>query len=150
MTEDALKFFINYVNELLEVGGPNLPKTISTKLGLKLGRIYKEKDLAPDLESGLLQIYKALGGKPVIKKIDDYTFDVTVKHRSKFCPIGGKYNPSRAEAFVKSVCIPYTVAFISEISPTYKIETEIKQCVMAQDQKYCHYMLKLSKKNNAR
>lgn len=135
---------------MLDIGGPNLPKTISTKLGLKLGRVYKEKKLAPDLETGLIQLYKSLGGKVSIKKVEDNTYDVLVKYNTKFCPIGGKYNPSRAETFVKSVCIPYTVAFLTEIVPDIRVETEIKQCVMALDQNCCNYILKLSKKNNPR
>ncbi|GAI90164.1 unnamed protein product [marine sediment metagenome] len=45
MEKDALKFFHAYVNEMIEIGGENLPRAVSTKLGAKLAALYKEKSI---------------------------------------------------------------------------------------------------------
>lgn len=68
MSKKALKFFQAYINEMIDIGGENLPKTISTKLGFKLGKIYKEQDIS-NLESGLLRSFKVLNGKLEITDI---------------------------------------------------------------------------------
>ena len=40
---DALKFFQSYIKEMIDVGGANLPKSISASLGAKLGKILQKK-----------------------------------------------------------------------------------------------------------
>jgi len=94
MSIGALKFFQAYLNEMIEVGGENLPRTISTKLGSKLAKIYKSRGIN-DIEMALEQMYKVMNGSPKIKKVDDNNFEVTLKYPKRFCPIGGKYNPRR-------------------------------------------------------
>ena len=96
MVKDALKFFHAYINEMIDVGGENLPRAVSTKLGAKLGELYKKRGYA-NLESALNQIYKVLGAKTSIKKIDENTYDIRLKHSKRFCPIGGKKNPKLEE-----------------------------------------------------
>ena len=94
MVKDALKFFHAYINEMIEVGGENLPRAVSTKLGTKLGNILKERGFT-ELEPTLKQIYKVLGAKTTINKLDENTYDVKLKYSSKFCPIGGQKNPKQ-------------------------------------------------------
>ena len=146
--EDALKFFQAYIKEMIDIGGDNLPKSISTRLGVKLGRLYKKRDPASDFEIRLRQIYTVLDAKANVTKLDENTYEVIVKHLEKFCPIGGSYNPTRAPIFQSNVCIPYTSGFLNEILPEFKTTSEIKNCILSNDQKTCHYILKLEKKEN--
>ena len=43
--KDALKFFQAFINEMIDVGGVNLPKSISVSLGAKLGKILKGRGI---------------------------------------------------------------------------------------------------------
>ena len=88
---------------MIDIGGNNLPKAISTKSGAKLGKMYKIRGFNMDIESALKQIYTALNGKPVIKQIDQNRYEISVKFPRKFCPIGGSYNPTRASTFQESI-----------------------------------------------
>ena len=45
LVKSSLKFFHAYIREMVKVGGPNFPKTISTKLGIKLGKLYKKRGI---------------------------------------------------------------------------------------------------------
>jgi len=144
--EDALKFFQAYINEMIDIGGDNLPRSISTRLGVQLGRLYKRREPASDFETKLKKIYTVLGAKANVKKLDENTYEVIVKHLDKFCPIGGSYNPKRAPIFQINVCIPYTAGFLNEILPEFKTSSEIKNCILSNNQKTCHYILKLKKK----
>ena len=144
----ALKFFQAYINEMIDIGGDNLPKSISTSLGAKLGKLYTERESAPDMEASLTKIYTVLNGKTTITKLDENTYEVLVEYIDKFCPIGGSYNPTRAPIFQSNVCIPYTTGFLNEILPEFKISSEIKNCILSNNQKTCHYILKLEKKKN--
>jgi len=149
--KDSLKFFQAYIREMIDIGGENLPKTIATKLGIKLAKIYKKRGLADNLESAIKQIYLALNAKPKINKVDDSTLEIFVKHPKKigpnFCVIGGKYDPSRAEIFQNSICIPYTMGFLNGISPNLQFKPTIKQCIIADNVRTCHYILKIKKEN---
>ncbi len=136
---------------MIEIGGENLPKTISTKLGIKLAKIYKNRGLADNIESAIKQTYLALNAKPKIKKLDESTLKIIVSYpriiRKNFCLIGGKYDPSRAQLFQNNICIPYTIGFLSEIAPDLEFEPTIKQCIVANDVRSCHYNLKIKEKN---
>lgn len=79
MSKDALKFFQAYINEMISVGGENLPKVISTKSGEKLAKLYKDRGMKIDVESALKQIHVALGARTKIKKIDENTYDIQLK-----------------------------------------------------------------------
>ncbi|MFX1260162.1 MAG: hypothetical protein ACFFAN_20115 [Promethearchaeota archaeon] len=148
MGKDALKFFHAYINEMIDVGGENLPRAVSTKLGGKLGALYKNRGFH-DLESALKQIYKVLGAKPKIKNIGENIYDIKIKHSKRFCPIGGKSNPNQAKIIQDNICYPYTKSFLNALFPNWHFDAEIKHCIVANSiNSYCHYTLEIKKKNN--
>ncbi|MFX1411600.1 MAG: hypothetical protein ACFFA6_14705, partial [Promethearchaeota archaeon] len=128
---DALKFFQAYIKEMIDVGGPNLPKAISSKSGAKLGKLYKERGWAINMESALKQAYIALKAKPKITKINDNSYDIVLKYSRKFCPIGGSYNPSNVSLFQDNICIPFTKGFLNEMFPKMNFNSEIKSCILS-------------------
>ena len=130
---------------MIDIGGSNLPKAISSKSGAKLGKLYKKRGLTSDIGIALKQIYSALKAKPTIKKLNENTFEVIIKYSKKFCPIGGGPNP-RAQIFQENVCIPYTRGFLNELFPDLTFESEILNCIPLTNQKTCHYILKVEKK----
>lgn len=147
MDRDALKFFQNYIKTMVEIGGENLPRSISTKSGTKLGKIYKERGLTDGLEVSIKQIYTVLGATPTITKIDEKTYDITIKHQQKWCPIGGAYNPSNAELFQQNICLPYTIGFLNEVSNgNFKFHIDIEQCILTNNKRICKYCLKSTPK----
>ena len=143
MSKDSLKFFQSYIRELADIGGQNLPRAVSTKLGIKLGKLYKGKDAAANFESNLRRIYKALDAKPKITKINNSTLEILVKHQKRFCPIGGNHNPERADFITKNICIPYTLGFLHELEPDLNFQAKIKNCIVSNHTRYCHYILKI-------
>ncbi len=143
---DALKFFQAYINEMIDVGGANLPKSISASLGAKLGKILQKKGVT-GLENSLKRIYNALNAKTTIKAIDDNTLEISLKYSKRFCPIGGKYNPDKKDLIQNTICIPYTAAILNSIHPEYKYDAEIKDCILNSDTKYCRYVLIKEPKN---
>ena len=145
---DALKFFQSYIKEMIDVGGPNLPKAISSKSGAKLGKLYKERGWAINIESALKQAYIALKAKPKITKINDNSYEIIIKHSKKFCPIGGSYNPSNVSLFQDNICIPFTKGFLNEIFPKMNFSSEIKSCILSSNHRVCHYILNVEKKHN--
>ncbi len=141
-----MKFFQAYIKEMIDIGGNNLPKAISTKSGAKLGKLYKKGGLPLDLETALKQIYSALKGKPVIKQLNENRYEVLVKFAKKFCPIGGSYNPTRASIFQENICIPYMRGFLNEIFPQFIFGEDILKCIPIDNQRTCQYILKVDKK----
>jgi hypothetical protein len=139
---DALKFFQAYVKEMIDVGGINLPKSISASLGAKLGKILKEKETL-HLEERLKKIYSALNAKTKITPIDENTRQIMIKFRSNFCPIGGKHNPDRAEIIRNSICKPYTKAIIRALDPDIKYKVELMDCIVKSNSKNCQYLLSI-------
>ncbi|HEY0087253.1 MAG TPA: hypothetical protein VGB37_00325 [Candidatus Lokiarchaeia archaeon] len=144
MTKDALKFFHAYINEMIDIGGQNLPKAISSKLGTKLGRIYKERGVI-DLESGLIKSFKVLKGNPKILKKNDNEFDINIKYRNRgFCPIGGRYNPERGELVQKCLCVPFYLGFVSELYPKFKYTIRVQECILNKNTNYCKFVLNIN------
>lgn len=137
---DALKFFQNFIYQMIDIGGENLPKSISTSLGAKLGKILREKRLT-GIESSLKKIYNVLNAKTQVKSIDDNTLDITLKYSNKFCPIGGKFNPDKAELIQNTICIPYTTAILNSFNPEFKYESEILECILNSNNRHCRYKL---------
>jgi len=137
------------VKEMIDIGGSNLPKAISSKSGAKLGKLYKNKGLPLKIEDSLSQIYTVLNAKPIIKKLDDNTYDVIIKYPKKFCPIGGSNNSSRATLFQENICMPYTRGFLNELFPEYKFEADVLNCIPLNNTKTCHYILKIENRTNA-
>lgn len=146
-SEDALKFFITWISQCIEVGGPNLPKTISTLLGSKLAKIYKQRGIN-SFEKALKTSYGVLKGAADIVKKDENTFDVKVKYAKNFCPIGGKYDPNKAELFQKSICTPFTMGFLNAVDTKYKYEGEIHECILNSTGCMCQYTLHLEEKES--
>jgi len=70
--KEALKFFQAYINEMIDIGGFNLPKSISSSLGAKLGKILKTRS-PMSLENSLKKLYNVLNAKTKINTIDDNT-----------------------------------------------------------------------------
>ncbi len=133
---------------MIDIGGPNLPKAISSKSGAKLGKIYKNKGFTLDIGVALKQIYTVLNAKPIITQLNDTTYEVIIKYKKKFCPIGGTQNPSRAPIFQENICIPYTKGFLNELFPQYNFESNIVNCIPLNNHRTCHYILKFERKKN--
>lgn len=135
----------------MDIGGDNLAKSVSTKLGSKLGKLYKNRHPNASLETHLKQIYTVLDAKPKIKNVNGNpnVLEVIVKHKKKFCPIGGDCkSKARAEFINNNVCIPYTLGFLNELEPKLKFKAEIKNCIAFNNTKFCHYILTMSEKIN--
>ena len=127
---------------MVDVMGENTPKAVSTRLGSKLAKIYKDRGLIDGLETPLKQMYTVLKANPVINKINENEYDISVKYSKKFCPIGGNYNPTNAEFFQNIICRPYTIGFLNEISPEFIYELEVKQCILNSNKRTCKYCLR--------
>jgi len=140
MAKAAMKFLQAYVKNMVEIGGQNLPKAISADLGAKLSQMYQKRDIA-DFEKGLKKMYKALNGKPKILKIDDKTYDITIKYQRNSCPIGGHHNPQFAKQFQDSVCSPYTIGFLNSYDASKKYKGVIEKCIISSGNCYCKYIL---------
>ncbi|MFW9988642.1 MAG: hypothetical protein ACFFC3_08305 [Candidatus Odinarchaeota archaeon] len=145
--KDALKFFQAYIKEMIDIGGINLPKSISAALGAKLGNLLKKRGII-GLENNLKQIYNALNAKTQIKSINDNTIEITVSHSSNFCPIGGKPNPERGELVRDTICKPYTMAFLNIAQPEIKYNIKTIECILDSNHKDCIYQLIKESKNN--
>ncbi|MFW9818795.1 MAG: hypothetical protein ACFFE5_04230 [Candidatus Thorarchaeota archaeon] len=143
---DALKFFQAYIKEMIDLGGANLPKSISASLGAKLAKLLLKKGVT-SLENSLKRIYNALNAKTTIKTIDDNTLEVTLKYSKKFCPIGGKYNPDKSDLIQNTICIPYTAAILKSSHPEFKYSAEIKECILSSNNRRCKYILFKEPKN---
>ncbi|MFX0007827.1 MAG: hypothetical protein ACFFA7_06350 [Promethearchaeota archaeon] len=133
---------------MIDIGGSNLPKAISAKSGAKLGKLYKKRGLTQEVSMALRQIYTVINAKPVIKQLNENTYEVIVKYPNRFCPIGGSYNPARAPIFQENICIPYTKGFLNEIFPQYTFKEDILNCIPLNNHRTCHYILKLNEKSN--
>ena len=145
---DALKFFHAYIDEMIDIGGPNLPKAVSTKLGSKLGKIYKNREIN-QVNNGIRKSFNVLGAKVKISEIDDDTYKVLAKYKHSFCPIGGKYKANKAEVTQKSLCIPYYLGFLNELDSERKHELESLNCIMKGNTKYCEFLIKRLNKHEA-
>ena len=145
---DALKFFQNFIREMIDIGGSNLPKSISASLGAKLGKLLKERGVF-GLENSLKKIYKVLSAKTKIKSIEDNIFQITLKYSKKFCPIGGKVNPERAEVIQDTICIPYTLAILNSLDSDLKYKVEIQNCILKANNRICQYRLTIEEKKNS-
>jgi len=140
LKRDILKFFQAYVAEMIEIGGSNFPKTISSSLGEKLGKIYKTMEVV-DIKDGLKKIYDLLEIPYEIRDLEDGKFEVEVKYDENFCPIGGEFNPEKAKLIQESICSPYIIGFLSELDTNYKYSGCVKQCILADNHKICRYIV---------
>jgi hypothetical protein len=145
MTIDALKFFQAYITEMINIGGENLPKTISAGLGGNLAKLYKSRGITT-IEAALKETYTVLGAKVQINRVNQNELEITSRYSSNFCPIGGKYNPDKAELIQKSICIPYTSGFLNEMDPKFKYSWKLHECILNKDCDCCRYTLYMEKK----
>ena len=99
--------------------------------------------LIKSLEDSLQKIYSVLNAKTKINNIDNNTREITLKYRSNFCPLGGKYNPDRAELIQKTICIPYTKAMLNSLNPDTKYKIELVDCIVKSNSKNCQYILRV-------
>lgn len=143
---DALKFFQAYIKEMIDIGGTNLPKSISTSLGAKLGKLLHKRGVT-GLENSLRRIYNVLNAKTTIKNIDDNTLDISLRYSHRFCPIGGKFNPDKSELIQNTICIPYTVSILTSLHPEFRYGAEIKECILNSHNRICRYVLVKEPKN---
>jgi hypothetical protein len=143
--KDALKFFQAYINEMIDVGGPNLPKSISISLGAKLGKLLRERGVS-GIENSLRKIYNVLKAKVKIVENDDNTFDISLRYSKRFCPIGGKFNLERVTTIQDTICIPYTTSILNSLHPDLKFFPEIKECILNSNEKTCNYKLRIEDK----
>lgn len=141
--KDTLKFFHAYIDEMISLGGENLPRSISTRLGGNLAKVYKSRGKT-NLESALNKMYEVLGAEPKIEKVNEHEFNIRVKHSSEFCPIGGTSNPSRGSKFIEIICIPYTIAFLKKFEQKYDYQIELKKCILRHAGRICEYNLILT------
>ncbi|MHA1986519.1 MAG: hypothetical protein ACW98D_07770 [Promethearchaeota archaeon] len=145
--KDALKFFQAYVNEMIDVGGLNLPKSISVSLGAKLGKLLRERGVI-GIENSLRKIYKTLKAKTTITAGDDDTYEISLKYSKKFCPIGGKLNPERAKVIQDAICVPYTSSILNSLHPNLKFYPEFRECILNSNEKTCQYHLEIKDKKS--
>ena len=136
---------------MADIGGTNLTKSVSTKLGSKLGKLYKNRHPSASLETNLKQIYRVLDAKPKIKNVNGNpnALEIIIKHKNNFCPIGGDCRSKEEATFInQNICIPYTLGFLNELDPKLKFKAEIKNCIALNNTKYCHYILTMNEKVN--
>jgi len=138
--KEALKFFQAYIKEMIDIGGFNLPKSISSSLGAKLGKILKTRS-PMSLENSLKKLYNVLNAKTKINTIDDNTLEITLRYKHAFCPIGGKYNPDKVDLIQKTICIPYTVAILNTSHPEFIYKAEVEVCILNTGNRHCKYKL---------
>lgn len=91
-------------------------------------------------------MYNVLKGSPKIKKIDDNNYEIILKYRKHFCPIGGNFNPSKADLIQQSLCYPFTKSFLNELNPNFNYNTEIIRCILSINKGNCYYKLNLEEK----
>jgi hypothetical protein len=132
---------------MFEIGGSNFPKTISSKLGSKLARIYKKQGLE-DIKKALKTSYEVLKANTTIKDINENSFEVCSKYPQNFCPIGGKgkTNTKKAKLIQDSICIPFTQGFLTELEPDYKYDGHIEECILETGNNICRYIFRLEKR----
>ncbi|TXT54690.1 MAG: hypothetical protein BAJALOKI1v1_2140005 [Promethearchaeota archaeon] len=147
VNKDALKFFQSYVSTMIDIGGGNLPKTISSKLGSKLAKIYKSKGIS-NIKEALKKSYEALKAKPVITDINENTFEVKINYSESFCPIGGKGSTSshKSRVIQDSICIPFTQGFLTELQPDFSYEGKIEECIIESGGNTCRYKFTIKKR----
>lgn len=148
MSRDVLRFYQAYINEMSDLGGENLPKSISSRLGAKLAHAYKYSGIN-NIQTGLKTLFGGMKARIKIREIEEGIIEVITKYNKKFCPIGGWYDhPDQAEKTQDMICKPYILGFLSEMDPDYKYSGESKKCILKDNGKHCIFQLKCERKNN--
>ena len=145
MYVDVLKFFQGFIKHMVFIGGENLPKTVSTSMGRKLADFYIKKNVV-NWQDALTMMIEGMGGKiEKIEKIENKEeYNVVVKYGDNFCPIGGQIHTKNASMIVDSICIPYTIGFISKFLKNYKIDIEFTGCIPRDSDNRCRAIFKFA------
>ncbi|HME56009.1 MAG TPA: hypothetical protein VKM55_27645 [Candidatus Lokiarchaeia archaeon] len=144
---DYLKFFQSFIASMVQIGGINLPKSVSTMLGRNLGEVYKKRGVT-DPKEALGSMFKAMGGESVMfEPLEEETgedilpmengFKVTTEYATEFCPIGGGLKPKRHSLFFEGICQPYASAFLASFRPGSKITLTCDRCVLKDGDNKC-------------
>jgi len=155
MEADYLKFFQSFIASMVQIGGINLPKSVSTMLGRNLGEVYKKRGVT-DPKEALESMFKAMGGVNVtFQPLDEETgevqsvegeevngsmetgFSVTTEYPTEFCSIGGGLKPKRYNLFFEGICQPYASAFLASFRPGSKITLTNEKCVLKDGDNKC-------------
>ncbi|MHA1689845.1 MAG: hypothetical protein ACTSYC_01325 [Promethearchaeota archaeon] len=115
-------------------------------MGSRLARLYKKKGIIGFI-NGLKKSYEVLGAIVHVQEPEPNFLEVIMEYPDNFCPIGGHYNPERAELIQKSICMPFTEAFLKEMDPSFKYSGDVEECILKSNQNKCKYILKLEKLN---
>lgn len=142
---DYLKFFQSFIASMVEIGGINLPRSVSSKLGRNLGEIYKQRGVT-DPETALTSMFKAMGGEKVIFERHATGFSITTRYPTDFCPIGGALKPKRHEMFIESICYPYARGFLSAFEPQARIDIQCKDCVLRSGDNCCKMVVDIGER----
>ncbi|MHA1369336.1 MAG: hypothetical protein ACTSWN_15260 [Promethearchaeota archaeon] len=140
---DINKFFQAFISQMIAIGGVNLPKSISSRLGWNLGDLYRKKG-KDDVIKALKSMFVGMGGEPTLVDSDDERFTMDVEYPTTFCPIGGA-NPKRYNLFSESICKPYTSGFVSAYYPDMRIKVEIERCILKDDKNKCRLRVHIQK-----
>nr|MDO8111196.1 hypothetical protein [Candidatus Sigynarchaeota archaeon] len=144
METDYVKFFQSFIASMVQIGGINLPKSVSTMLGRNLGEVYKKRGIT-DQKVALESMFKAMGGKAV-SFVDTQTgFKVTTEFPTEFCPIGGSVKPKRHNMFFEGICNPYASGFLSSFNPKEKVSLSFQKCVLKDADSKCIIDAKFTK-----
>ena len=141
---DYLKFFQSFIASMVQIGGINLPKSVSTMLGRNLGQVYTNRG-ETDPKVALESMFKAMGADNVQFQPNegtedesmDFGFTVTTEYPSEFCPIGGELKPKRHGMFFEGICQPYASAFLSTFRPGAKVNLTCDRCVLRDGDNKC-------------
>ncbi|MHA1689844.1 MAG: hypothetical protein ACTSUN_11010 [Promethearchaeota archaeon] len=142
---DVLVFFQAYIKEMLDLGGENLPKSISSRLGAKLARSYKKKGIT-NIPLGLKTLFRGMKAKIKIIEVSNNKMEVINKYKWKFCPIGGKFKPAQATITQEAICRPYMMGFLNEMDPAYSYSLESMECMLESNKKTCAFSITFEEK----
>nr|MDO8118752.1 hypothetical protein [Candidatus Sigynarchaeota archaeon] len=127
MESDYLKFFQSYIAQMIDIGGMNFPRIVSTKLGRNLGDIYKNRNVCES--DALKEMFKAMGGVTTDVKDVPGGIEVTTQFPRDFCSIGGGLKPRRHSLIFEGICSPYATGFLSAFRPGKSIKVTCLNCI---------------------
>ncbi len=113
---------------MVEIGGINLPRIVSTKLGRNLGEIYKCRNIQ-DESTALKEMFRAMGGTTTDVTSIPRGIEVTTRFPEDFCSIGGGLKPKRHSLIFEGICSPYASGFLSTFRPGKSIKVTCLQCI---------------------
>ncbi len=138
---DILKFFQAFVRQMAEVGGVNLPKTISASLGANLGRRYALQGI-PAWKDALPRMVEAMGG--VLDVVEQGgEISLKIRYDCGYCPIGGIQSPAHFDSVTEGVCRPYLAGFLRSLKDNPGNLPAIQRCIVRDGGGTCEFRVKL-------